>query len=130
MDGTLATAGFPAPGELRTAPDGSLWVADGGILRHIALDGTVTSLSSAPTVRSFAIDTDGTIYVAAAGGLYALPAGATSAVAPTLLIPAGTQLAVSPATPTTGTNLMALALLGHKQLVMIAGSRLVVATLP
>ena len=34
VDGTLATAGFPAPGELRTAPDGSLWVADGGILRH------------------------------------------------------------------------------------------------
>ena len=130
VDGTLATAGFPAPGQLNTAPDGSLWVADGGLLRHIARDGTVTSLSSAPKVRSFAIDTDGTVYVAAAGGLYALPAGATSATAPSLLIPAGSGLSLNPTAPTIGTNLMALALLGHKQLVMIADSRLVVVALP
>jgi sugar lactone lactonase YvrE len=130
LDGTLATAGFPAPGQLNTAPDGSLWVNDGGFLRHIALDGTVTTLG-VPTVRSFAIDTDGTIYVGAIGGLYSVPAGVTSGVVTaTLLIPAGTELVVSPATPTTGVTIAAVALLGHKQVVMIAQSRLVVATLP
>lgn len=131
LDGTLATAGFPGPGQLNTAPDGSLWVNDGGFLRHIALDGTVTSLQGLSSVRSFAIDTDGTIYVGAIDGLYSVQAGVTSGiVTPTLLIPAGTQLAVSPATATTGTNIAAIALLGHKQVVMIADSRLAVATLP
>ncbi|MES2529399.1 MAG: hypothetical protein V4636_00065, partial [Pseudomonadota bacterium] len=116
VDGTLANAGFPGPGQLNTAPDGSLWIIDGGFLRHIALDGTVTSLEGLTTVRSFAIDTDGTIYIGTIDGLYALQAGVTSgAVTPTLLIPAGTQLAVSPATPATGTNIAAIALLGHKQ---------------
>jgi sugar lactone lactonase YvrE len=129
IDGTLATAGFPAPAQLNTAPDGSLWVNDGGFLRHIALDGTVTSVLG--SVRTFAIDTDGTIYIGAIGGLYSIPAGVTSGiVTPTLLIPAGTQLTVSPATPTTGTNIVSFALLGHKQIVMIADSRLAVATLP
>ena len=131
VDGTLATAGFPGPGQLNTAPDGSLWVADSGFLRHIALDGTVTSLQGLPTVRTFAVDTDGTIYVGASGGLYSVPAGVTlGMVTPTLLIPAGTQLTVSPATPTTGTNIVSIALVGHKQIVMIADSRLTVATLP
>ena len=131
QDGTLATAGFPAPGQLVTAPDGSLWIADAGFLRHIAIDGTVTTLQGVSSVRTFAIDTDGTIYIGAIGGLYSVPAGATSGtVAPTLLIPAGSQLVVSPATPTTGTNIVAIALLGHKQVMMIAESRLTVATLP
>lgn len=131
VDGALATAGFPAPGQLNIAPDGSLWVADGGSLRHIALDGTVTSLQGVPTVRSFAIDTDGTIYIGAIGGLYAVAVGGNpGSVTPTLLIPAGAQLSVSPATPTTGTNIAAIALLGHKQVAMIADSRLVVAALP
>lgn len=130
VDGPLATAGIPAPLQLNTAPDGSLWVNDGGFLRHIALDGNVTTVGT-PTVRSFAIDTDGTIYVGAIGGLYSIPAGAVSGnPTATLLIPAGTQLTVSPAAPTTGTNIVALALLAHKQIVMIADSRLVVATLP
>jgi NHL repeat len=131
VDGTLATAGFPGAGQLNTAPDGSLWVDDGGFLRHVALDGTVTTLQGVAGVRSFAIDTDGTIYVGAAGGLYSVPAGVISgSVTPTLLIAAGTELAVSPATPATGPNIAAVALLGHKQVVMIAQSRLVVATLP
>ncbi len=131
IDGTLATAGFPGPGQLNTAPDGSLWVADDGTLRHIALDGTVTSLQGPPTVRSFAIDTDGTIYIAALGGVYSVPPGVVSGnVTATLLIPAGTRLSVSAGAPTTGTNLLAIARLGHRQVVMIADSRLVVATLP
>ena len=40
------------------------------------------------------------------------------------------ELTVSPSAPATGTNIAAIALLGHKQIVMIADSRLVVATLP
>ncbi len=131
VDGPVASAGFRFPGRLAAAPDGSIWTVDQGNLRHITTDGVISTLNPGMLVGALAIDPDGTIYFGAAGGLYSIPGTSAGTVTPTLLIPAGDDVTVSPDTPTTG-GIAQMAVLGHKQIAMRAGSlfRFVIATLP
>ena len=126
VDGPIATARFVFPGRLAFAPDGSLYVVDGGGIRRIAADGaSVSSLAGISGVSNFAIDAAGTLYYAVVdGALMMLPLGGTS----TVLIPAGGSVVLgsSPRLP----NINAIAVLGPKQLVIISGSQILVATLP
>ena len=126
VDGPIATARFVFPGRLAFAPDGSLYVVDGGGIRRIAADGaSVSSLAGISGVSNFAIDAAGTLYYAVVdGALMMLPLGGTSSV----LIPAGGSVVLgsSPRLP----NINAIAVLGPKQLVILSGSQILVATLP
>jgi sugar lactone lactonase YvrE len=125
VDGPIATARFRAPGSLALAPDGSLYVGDGS-LRRIAADGSSVSTIAAAggQVIKLAVDAAGTVYYSDPSGLHMLPQGGTS----TLLIPIG-------AVTVLGTNphlfgIDGLAVLGPKQLVILGGSQILVATLP
>jgi hypothetical protein len=125
VDGAAGIARYDAPGELRSAPDGTLVLNDNGKLRRIATDGSVTT-TSVSGVQSFAIDPAGTIYVLKDDGLYSVSgSGAT-----TLLIPIGTGLVFGSTAPTLGTTDGAMAMLGPKQIVLVASRKLVVVTLP
>lgn len=48
VDGPAAVARFATPYLLAPAPDGSVYVADGGVVRRVAVDGTVTTLAGRP----------------------------------------------------------------------------------
>ena len=126
VDGPIATARFVFPSQLAFAPDGSLYVADRGRIRRIEVDGSsVSTLAGITGAHSLAIDAAGTLYYAVAdGALMMLPLGGTSSV----LIPQGGSvvLGASPRLP----NINAIAVLGPKQLVIISGSQILVATLP
>ena len=126
VDGPIATARFVFPSQLAFAPDGSLYVVDSGRIRRIEADSSsVSTLAGISGVSRFAIDAAGTLYYAVAdGALMMLPLGGTS----TVLIPQGGSvvLGASPRLP----NINAIAVLGPKQLVIISGSQILVATLP
>ncbi len=125
VDGPIATARFMSPGSLAFAPDGSLYLVDGGAIRRISADGsTVSTIAAAGgQVLRLAIDAAGTIYYGDPNGLYMLQ-GATV----TLLI------------RVTGNNVLGsnpslfsvsdLAVLGPKHIVLLSGGQILVATLP
>lgn len=83
-DGPANAADFHAPWALAAAPDGTLWVADriGGSVRHVAADGSVTTVLQRPDVTApggIAVAADGTVYVVdgQVGGLTVIhPGGA------------------------------------------------------
>jgi len=125
VDGPAGTARYDAPGELRSAPDGTLVLNDNGKLRRIAGDGSVTT-TSVSGVLSFVIDPDGAIYVLKFDGLYSVSGTGTT----TLLLPIGTGLVLGNAAPTLGTADGAMAMLGPKQIVLVASRKLVIVTLP
>ncbi len=130
VDGPIATARFQAMLDIALGPDGSLYVLDtsdtiSGVIRKIAADGSsVSTVGQSGQVRKFTIDSTGTIYYEDPAGLWMLaPAGAI-----TLLIPHsnGNVLGTSPKI----TFINAIAMLGPKQIVLVSGTQLLVATLP
>ncbi|MEO8154116.1 MAG: hypothetical protein ABI605_13680 [Rhizobacter sp.] len=125
VDGPAGTARYDAPGELRSAPDGTLVLNDNGKLRRIAEDGSVTT-TSVSDVLSFVVDPAGAIYVLKFDGLYSVSSTGTT----TLLVPLGSDLVLGNGAPTLGTTGGAMAMLGPKQIVLVASRKLVTVTLP
>lgn len=132
-DGTLATARFNAPSALTFAPDGTLYVSDGGQLRRIAPDGTVSTFAGVNNVFSIAVESNGTLYVmvsnASTIGLYRLdPTTGTT----TLLVPGNLAggVVLGNANPNLGGVTGAIAILAPKQIVAVVSGQLVVVTLP
>ncbi|MEO8525605.1 MAG: hypothetical protein ABI460_12850 [Caldimonas sp.] len=125
VDGPVATSRFQFPNTLAFAPDGALYVVDGSVIRRISADGATVSTTAANDVEGgLAIDTDGTIYYGSATGLAMISTGGTR----TVLIPKGpaTVLGASPAL----LNVLGIAVLGPKRLVIQTGFDLLIATLP
>ena len=127
VDGPIATARFQAPRDLALGPDGALYVNDNGTIRKVTPDGaTVSTVGAAGgQVNKFALDSAGTIYFDSPSGLFMLPSGGVA----TLLIPhtsGNVVLGSSPQLP----NVNAMAVLGPKQIVMVSGAQILVATLP
>ena len=129
VDGPIAVARFTGPRYVAFAPDGALYVVDGGFIRRIAPDGqSVSTLSGLSSVGHFAVDAAGTIYyenTATGGGLFARPLGAASS---TLLIPQGGAVVLGSSPRLL--NVDGLAALGPKQLVILSGGQILEATLP
>ncbi len=136
VDGAAAVARFRFPGQLVIAPDGSLYVADSvsasvsptsATIRRIAADGsTVSTIAGVSLVGAFTVDAAGTLYYGSAGGLMKLSLGGVSRV----VIPRGPANAVVlGASPGVG-GIEGIAVLGPKQLVILSGQQILVATLP
>lgn len=133
-DGPIATARFRLPGGMTFTPDGALYVVDGvntgqtGILRRIAPDGASVSTLPVPAVSgltgSIVADAAGTLYYGATGGLTVLPPGGV----PSILIPQGAAIVLGGSPQLL--NVEGLAILGPKQLLILSGSQILVATLP
>ncbi len=133
-DGPIATARFRLPGGMTFTPDGALYVIDGvntgqtGILRRIAPDGASVSTLPVPLVSGFtgsiASDAAGTLYYGTTQGLTVLPLGGV----PSLLIPQGPAVVLG-ASPQL-MNVEGIAILGPKQLVILSGGQILIATLP
>ena len=126
VDGPVATARFVNPGEIAAAPDGSLYVADGGLLRRVAPDGlSVSTFNAAFGIFRFAIDSAGTVYFGNSSGLSMLDLAGTE----TLLIAQGPAVVLGNSSPRVS-NIDGIAVLGPKQLVIVSGGQILVATLP
>ena len=124
VDGPVATARFQFPTTLAFAPDSTLYVHDGSVIRRISADGaTVSQLAVNDVEGGLAVDAAGTVYYGSATGLAMVTVGGTR----TLLIPKGpTTLGASPALP----NVFGIAILGPKRLVIQTGFDRLIATLP
>jgi hypothetical protein len=125
VDGPAATARFQFPTTLAFAPDGTLYVIDGSVIRRISADGaTVSQLAVNDVEGGLAVDADGTVYYGSAFGLAMISSGGTR----TLLIPKGpaTVLGSSP----TLLNVIGIAVLGPKRLAIQTGFDRLIATLP
>jgi hypothetical protein len=127
IDGPSATARFQSLGEIAAAPDGTLYVTDGGVIRRISADGSsVTTLAGGLGAYRLAVDSAGTIYYASTfGGLYMLTAGGVQ----TPLIAGGAAVVLGNVNPTVST-VGGIAVLGPKQLVILSGGQILVVTLP
>ncbi len=131
VDGPIATARFQSMLDIALGADGALYVLDttdniSGVIRKISPDGSsVSTVGSSGQVRKFTIDSAGTIYYEDPAGLWMLaPAGAI-----TLLIPHTNGSTVLGANPQI-TFINAITMLGPKQIVLVSGAQLLVATLP
>lgn len=125
VDGPAASARFQFPTALAFAPDGTLYVQDGSLIRRVSADGSTVSTTAINDVEGgLAVDSDGTLYYGSAFGLAMVSAGGTR----TLLIPKGpaTVLGASP----TLLNVISVAVLGPKRLVIQTGFDRLIATLP
>ena len=125
IDGPVATARFQFPTTLALGPDGTLYVIDGGVIKRVSADGTTVSrLAINDVVGGLAVDASGTIYYGSATGLAMVTAAGTR----TLLIPKGpaTVLGANP----TLLNVIGVAILGPKRLVIQTGFDRLIATLP
>ncbi len=125
VDGPVASARFQFPSTLSFAPDGTLYVQDGSVIRRISADGaTVSQLAVNDVEGGLAVDAAGTVYYGSAFGLAMISTGGTR----TLLIPKGpaTVLGSSP----TLLNVISIAILGPKRLVIQTGFDRLIATLP
>ncbi|WP_431261662.1 hypothetical protein ACQ859_15285 [Roseateles chitinivorans] len=130
-DGPRATARFTMPLDLSLAPDGSLWLLDGGrnetpTVRRVAPDGTVSSLPV--KVRRLTVDPAGNLYVISEGGDLASLDSATGAL--TVLVPLGTRLTFGSDPRLGGDSSWAFTAVGIKQLVLMSDHQLIRATLP
>ena len=126
VDGPIASARFISPASLALAPDGALYVVDAGVIRRIAPDGlSVTTVANAAGVTGpIAVDSAGTLYYGTASSLVMLPLGG----APSVLIPIGGAVVLGSSPGLLPVD--ALAVLGPKQLVILSGAQILVATLP
>ena len=125
VDGPAASARFQFPTTLAFAPDGTLYVQDGSLIRRISADGTTVSPTAINDVEGgLAVDMAGTVYYGSASGLVMITTGGTR----TLLIPKGpaTVLGASPAL----LNVFGIAVLGPRRLVIQTGFDRLIATLP
>jgi sugar lactone lactonase YvrE len=130
-DGPRASARFTGPTDVAVAPDGSLWVLDGGrnatpSVRRIAPDGTVSTLP--PLVKRLAVDPAGTIYVLSEAGDLASMDPSTGAL--TVLVQRGTQLSFGSDPRLGGDSNWAFTAVGIKQLVLMSDHQLIRVTLP
>lgn len=129
-DGPLASATFAGTGALVSAPDGTIYVADGQTIRKITPAGIVSTLRSGVLVSAMALDpSTGLLYVTFVNGdgisVVDPVSGASSVV-----IRSGTGLVVGNVEPRVGA-MRALAMLGPKQLVICTDvDKLAVVTLP
>ena len=136
VDGPIGVARFRFPGQLVLAPDGSLYVADsvsasvsatGATIRRIAPDGSSAStIAGVSLVGAFTVDAAGTLYYGSSAGLMKLPLGGTSSV----VIPRGPGNAVVLGTNPGVGGVDGIAVLGPKQLVILSGQQILVATVP
>ena len=115
---------------LALGPGGNLFMGDAGnaAVRRIAPDGASVSTLPVPVVSgrtgSIAVDAAGTVYHGTAQGLTVLPAGGV----PSILIPQGPAIMLG-ASPQL-LNLEGIAILGSRQLVILSGGQVLVATMP
>ena len=125
IDGPIATARLMFPTTLAFGADGTLYIIDGGVIKRISADGTTVSRLAVNDVSGgLAVDAAGTVYYGSATGLAMISAGGTR----TLLIPKGpaTVLGATPAL----LNVIGIAILGPKRLVIQTGFDRLIATLP
>ncbi len=125
IDGPVATARLMFPTTLAFGADGTLYFIDGNVIKRISADGTTVSRLAVNDVSGgLAVDAAGTVYYGAATGLATISAGGTR----TLLIPTGpaTVLGATPAL----LNVIGIAILGPKRLVIQTGFDRLIATLP
>ncbi|GAA0764512.1 hypothetical protein LRH25_10140 [Ideonella azotifigens] len=130
VDGPLATATFTGVGAMVTAPDGTMYVADGPVIRKITPAGIVSTLHSAALVKAMALDpSTGLLYVTLVQG------DGISVVDPVadtahVLIRSGSALVTGNVEPRVGA-VRTLAMLGPKQIVICTDiDVLAVVTLP
>ena len=133
IDGPIAAARFGNPGQLAFLPDGSLLVVDklggiDGVIRKVASDGSSVSTLALPAnsqVTALAVDAAGTVYYGSGtNGLVMIPV----AGAPVVLvrISSSVQLGTMPSVP----SVEDIAVLGTKQLVILAQGQILKVTLP
>ena len=124
-DGTAGTARYGSPMDLAYAPNGTLYVNDGGNLRRIAADGSVAT-TAVTGVVTVVVDLTGAVYVLKATGLYSVSGTGSE----NLLMPVGSGVIYGNVAPTLGTGDGAMAMLAAKQIVVVSGRTLNVVTLP
>lgn len=129
VDGPRSSgARFNRPSALAFGADGALWVADNGLLRRVGTDGTVSTPASMPgSLSAVVVDAAGHLYLGSSSGLYQL---ATDGSAATLLIGGGQNDAVVLGSSPHLGAIYGMAALASKQLVLLSGSRILLATLP
>ena len=121
-------ARFNHPSALAFGADGTLWVADNGLLRRVGSDGSVTTPGGVPGgLSALAVDPAGAVYLGSNSGLYLLAASGSGATL--LMAGAPNDAVVLGASPHLGA-VYGLAALANKQLVVLSGSRILLATLP
>lgn len=130
VDGAAATARFTLPLDLSWAPDGSLWLLDGGrttspVVRHVAPDGHVSTLPA--IAQRLAVDPAGTVYVLTDTGDLVRVNPSTGAL--TVLVRKGARLTLG-SDARLGYGSTAFTAVGVKQLVLISDAELIRATLP
>lgn len=128
IDGPSATARFQLLGDIAAAPDGTLYVTDGGgNIRRVSSDGsTVTTLAGGLGAYRLAVDSAGTIYYATSfGGLSMLTAGGVDKG----LIAGGATVVLGNVNPQVS-SISGIAVLGPKQLVILSGGQILKLTLP
>jgi sugar lactone lactonase YvrE len=132
-NGPSASARFRQPQGVAAAPDGSLLVLDAGTIRRISADlATVSTVDTSSvnaqiSFNAIAIDADGTVYFGAANGLWVLRAGQSVA---TRLIAGGNSDAVVLGSAPHLSEIISIAVLAPKQLVLVSGGQVLKATLP
>lgn len=132
VDGAATAARFTLPLDLSRAPDGTLWLLDGGrnttpTVRRVAADGSVSTL---PTLaRRLTVDPAGTIYVMSEQGDLASLDPTSGAL--TVLVRVGARLTLgSDPLLGPGSGGLGFTAVGIKQLVLISDGQLIRVTLP
>ena len=128
VDGPIGTARLVRPTAVAFAPDGTLWIADNGVLRRVSADGqTVSTPAGTPSgAGPIAVGPDGIVYALASAGLVAYdPSTATSSA----LVPYTGFLNLGSGNATLRTE-SSIAVLGPKQIVIGESIYLLLVTLP
>jgi sugar lactone lactonase YvrE len=126
------TARFRSPLGIAAAPDGSLVVLDASRIRRVSADRSTVSTVDTSSVSGqigftpIAVGADGILYFGAADGLWAMREGQAA----TRLIAGGPSDAVVLGASPHLTDIVAITVLGPKQLLLVSGGKVLKATLP